>query len=58
MTTDQAAQLISTLAMALREALQEGQSTVSMTAHLQAADDAARAELEAAIESLQALAAE
>jgi hypothetical protein len=53
MTIDQAAQMISALALALQQALIDGSDTIDLTTHLQAADDVARADLSSAIEQLQ-----
>lgn len=53
MTIDQAAQMISALALALQQALVDGDDTIDLTSQLQAADDAARGELAVAIEQLR-----
>lgn len=53
MTIDQAAQMISALALALQQALVDGSDTIDLTSQLQAADDVARDELAQAIEELQ-----
>lgn len=50
MTVDQLLQHIESLARAAREALQSGRQTVDLIPALQAADDAARADLAAAIQ--------
>lgn len=53
MTIDQAAQMISALALALQRALADGSDTIDLTSQLQAADDVARGELARAIGELQ-----
>lgn len=54
MTIDQALQLASALTEAARKAVQVGAMTIDLTSELQAADDAARAALESAIEAIKA----
>jgi len=53
MTIDQAAQMISALALALQQALVDGSDTIDLTSQLQAADDVARGELARAIGELR-----
>lgn len=53
MTIDQALQLATALTEAARKAMQIGAQTVDLTSELQAADDAARATLESAIDTLK-----
>lgn len=53
MTIDQALQLASALTEATRKAIQTGHSIIDLTSELQAADDAARSRLDAAIDSIQ-----
>ncbi len=54
MTVDQALQLASALTEAARKAVQVGATAIDLTSELQAADDAARAALESAIEAIKA----
>lgn len=54
MTIDQALQLASALIEAARKAVQVGAMAIDLTSELQAADDAARADLESAIEAIKA----
>lgn len=54
MTIDQALQLASALTEAARKAVQVGAMAIDLTSELQAADDAARADLESAIEAIKA----
>ncbi len=53
MTVDQALQLAAALTESARKAMQTGAQTVDLTSELQAADDTARVDLEAAIEVLK-----
>lgn len=55
MTVDQALQLIASLSTAARKAVQEGNPVIDLTTELQAADDAAREELESAMAEVQAI---
>lgn len=55
MTVDQALQLIASLSTAARKAVQEGNPVIDLTTELQAADDAAREDLESAMEEVAAL---
>lgn len=50
MTVDQALQLVASLIAACLKALQAGKAVIDLAAELQAADDAARADLAAAIQ--------
>ena len=53
MTVDQALQLAESLLLAVRVAVQSGQTNVSLLESLQAADDEARKDLEAVISSIK-----
>ena len=55
MTVDQALLLAASLVDASRRAIQNGQDTIDVLTDLQAADDAAREELEAAMEEVEAM---
>ena len=54
MTVDQALLLAASLVDAARRAIQNGQDTIDVLTDLQATDDAAREELEAAIAEIEA----
>ena len=55
MTVDQALLLAASLVDAARRAIQNGQDTIDVLTDLQAADDAAREDLESAMEEVAAL---
>ena len=55
MTVDQALLFAASLVDASRRAIQNGQDTIDVLTDLQAADDAAREELEAAMEEVEVM---